>query len=50
MDTWSDVTGVLVVVTMIWVGWLLARAAWRELPSRSGETVVDLRAVESRRT
>lgn len=50
MDTWGDVTGVLVVIAMIWVGWLLARAAWRELPSRPGETVLDLRSVESRRT
>lgn len=44
MDTWGDVTGVIVVITMIRVGWALARAAWNEAPGVHREAVVDLRA------
>lgn len=49
MDTWSDVTGVIVVMAMIRVGWMLARAAWNEVPGVPRDAVVDLRAEDARR-
>ena len=44
MDTWGDVTGVIVVIAMVRVGWMLARAAWNEVPGVPQDAVVDLRA------
>lgn len=35
MDSFADVTGVLSVTAMIWVGWLVARVAWREAQSQA---------------
>ena len=35
MDSFADVTGVLLVMAMIWVGWLVARVAWREAQSQA---------------
>ncbi len=49
MDTWGDVTGVIVVMAMIRVGWMLARAAWNEAPGVRREAVLDLRADDARR-
>jgi hypothetical protein len=44
MDTWGDVTGVIVVIAMIRVGWMLARAAWSEVPAGRRGAILDLRA------
>ncbi len=34
MDSFADVVGVTTVVTMIGIGWLVARSAWRELATQ----------------
>lgn len=48
MDTWGDVTGVIVVLAMIRVGWMLARAAWSEVPGVPREAAIDLRPEDAR--
>ena len=50
MDTWGDVTGVVVVLAMIRAGWALAKAAWNELPDPRRGDVIDLRAEATRRS
>lgn len=48
MDSYGDMVGLLVVVAMIWVGWTVALAAWREGTTSPSDPVVDLRGTPGR--
>jgi hypothetical protein len=43
MDSYADVVGVVVVLTMIRVGWGVLRTAWEEGTRPRPELVLDLR-------
>lgn len=48
MDSYGDMVGLLVVVAMIWIGWMVALTAWREGTTSPPGPVVDRRGTPGR--